>query len=141
IHVNEPVPVEGRRAGVVNGRWRRGSRLRFVHRQFGGGIRLQPFVGDGSAAADRPTERARLESLLGSLDRSQPGAKSRRDGVVGGFSGERLGGITEAAVLIGRRPVIARRVGAVTKQLLEPRSLGLEQLSSASFVHLVLLCR
>src|SRR5438105_3293926 len=54
----------------------------FVNRQLSGGVRFEAVVRNGRSAADRPTERACVQSLLGAVECRQPIAELSRDGVV-----------------------------------------------------------
>jgi len=77
----------------------------FVNRQLSGGVRFEAIVRNGLSAADRLTERACVQSLLGAVECRQPIAELSREGVVCTLAGEKLRRVTGAGVLIDGLPV------------------------------------
>src|ERR1700733_2096387 len=85
----------------------RSSLLSLLDGELGGGIGLEPGIGDGKPAADREPEGSVLETTLGPIEGSQPFTQTGRDGVVALLGGEALGGIGHIPGFVGRGSVVA----------------------------------
>ena len=103
---------------------------RLLDGQLGQRVGLQPLVGDGLAAVDRPAVGAGGKPGLGPLQRRSPGLQELVDGHAG-LLGVAPVGVVDFIAELGR----LRFAGVGLQQSLEPDSLGGEQGSRLGLVH------